>query len=573
MQKTVIITRPLEEVAEPLEGVHPVLQRVFRARGVRSRRELEYELHGLIPPDRLQGADEAARLLADALACDRRILVVGDFDCDGATSVALSLLALRAMGAERVDYLVPNRFEYGYGLSPEIAELAAQRGAELIVTVDNGVSSVAGVARARELGMQVIVTDHHLPGAVLPEAEVMVNPNLPDNPFPAKSTAGVGVIFYVLLALRAELRRRGWFGKREEPNLATWLDLVALGTVADVVPLEHNNRILVSQGLRRIAAGYCRPGIRALLELAGRDLARVSSSDLGFVLGPRINAAGRLDDISVGIECLLAESMEAARPLAAQLDEYNRNRRRIEEEMKLQALSLLEALSLDEKELPWGLCLFDPGWHQGVVGILASRIKERHQRPVIAFAPGDGGEIKGSARSIPGLHIRDALDEVAALEPGLLKKFGGHAMAAGLVLRQEDFQAFAERFDQVVRRRLAPEDLQPVVLSDGAIEPAHLGLELARQISEAGPWGQGFPEPVFHGEFEVVAQRLLREKHWKLVVRPHETAPVLDAIGFSLADRFPESVPPRVLMAYQLDVNEFRGNIDPQLRIVHLEEA
>ena len=572
LQKTIIPRLP-EGTFEPLPGIHPVLQRVYRARGVRSNRELEYELGGLLSPERLDGAAEAARLLADALASDRRILVVGDFDCDGATSVALSLLALRAMGARQVDYLVPNRFDYGYGLSPEIVELAAERGAELIVTVDNGVSSVAGVERAHQLGLQVIVTDHHLPGAVVPDADVMVNPNMPDNGFPAKSTVGVGVIFYVLLALRAELRRRGWFGERPEPNLAVWLDLVALGTVADVVPLEYNNRILVQQGLRRIAAGRCRPGIRALLEAAGRDLQLVSTSDLGFVVGPRINAAGRLEDISVGIECLLAETLEAARPLAARLDEYNRNRRSIEERMKDQAQRLLEKHALDGDDLPWGLCLFDAEWHQGVIGILASRIKERYLRPVIAFAPGDQGEFKGSARSIPGLHIRDALDEVAALQPGLLKKFGGHAMAAGLVLEREDFETFSRLFDRVVRRRLEPEDLQQVVLSDGVIEPGQLGLELAREIARSGPWGQGFPEPVFHGEFEVVNQRLLKEKHWKLVVRAEGHASIHDAIGFNLADRFPGPVPERVRLAYQLDVNEFRGNISAQLRIVHLEEA
>ena len=572
MQKTIIPRSP-EAPVEPLPGIHPVLQRVYRARGVRSSRELEYELGGLVSPERLDGAADAARLMADALESDRRILVVGDFDCDGATSVALSQLALRAMGARRVGYLVPNRFDYGYGLSPEIVELAAAGGAELIVTVDNGVSSVEGVERAHRLGMQVIVTDHHLPGSVVPDADVMVNPNMPDNGFPAKATAGVGVIFYVLLALRAELRRRGWFRERAEPNLAVWLDLVALGTVADVVPLEYNNRILVQQGLRRINAGRCCPGILALLEVAGRDHRRIQAQDLGFVLGPRINAAGRLEDISVGIECLLAETLEAARPLAAQLDQYNRNRRSIEEEMKVQAQQLLREQALDGEELPWGLSLFDPDWHQGVIGILASRIKERYLRPVIAFAPGDEGEIKGSARSIPALHIRDALDEVAALQPGLLKKFGGHAMAAGLVLRRDDFETFSRLFDRVVRRRLQPEDLQPVILSDGTIPPAELGLELAWEIVRSGPWGQGFPEPVFHGEFEVVNQRLLKEKHWKLVVRAEGHAPVLDAIGFNLVDQVPGPLPERVRLAYQLDVNEFRGNISPQLRIVHLEEA
>ena len=572
MQKQ-IITRPLTGEAGPLGDWHPVLQRVFRARGVVSAEELDYGLEGLLSPALLDGAGEAAGLIADHLCAGNPILVVGDFDCDGATSSALALLAMRAMGAARVDYLVPNRFEYGYGLTPEIVELAAQREPRLIVTVDNGVSSVEGVEKARELGIQVVVTDHHLPGEQLPRADAMVNPNLPGNSFPAGSTAGVGVIFYVMLVLRAELRRRGWFEGRVEPNMSQWLDLVALGTVADLVPLERNNRILVHQGLRRIAAGRCRPGILALLEVAGRKPGRVSAADLGFAVGPRINAAGRLDDISVGIECLLAESIEEARLLARQLDSHNRDRRRIEEEMKQQAQQFLERMQLAGEDLPWGLCLHDRAWHQGVIGILASRIKEQCQRPVIAFAPGEKGELKGSARSIPGLHIRDALDEVAARWPGLLKKFGGHAMAAGLTLEGDRFEEFAERFDQVVRLHLQPEDLQPVLLSDGEIEAGLLGLELARQIAEAGPWGQGFPEPLFHGEFEVVNQRLLKEKHWKLVVRPAGADGVIDAIGFHLADDHPGPLPGRVRLAYRLELNEFRGNISPQLQILHLESA
>ena len=569
MQKT-ILTRPVPSLPSSLAGLHPVLQRVLAARGVSSADELDYGLQGLLPPDGLGGARKAAGLLADAVEAGRRILVVGDFDCDGATSSALVLLALRAMGAAEVDYLVPNRFDYGYGLTPEIVELARERDPHLILTVDNGVSSIEGVARARELGIRVVVTDHHLPGERLPEADALVNPNLPGDPFPAKSTAGVGVAFYLLLAVRAELRRRGWFDNRPEPNMAEWLDLVALGTVADVVPLEHNNRILVHQGLRRINAGRCRPGILALLEVAGRDHRTVRAQDLGFVLGPRINAAGRLDDISVGIECLLADSLEAARPLAAELDGHNRERRRIEEEMKRQAETHLEDLSLEEEALSWGLCLYHDDWHQGVIGILASRVRERYQRPVIAFAPGGGGELKGSARSIPGLHVRDALDEVAASRPGLVKKFGGHAMAAGLTLEAGHFETFAEAFDHVVRRRLQPEDLQPVILTDGEIEPGHLGLELADALAAAGPWGQGFPEPIFHGEFEVVQQRLLKKKHWKLVVRPAGGDILIDAIGFNLADQFPGPLPSRLRLVYRLERNEFRGNVMAQLQVLHM---
>ncbi len=569
MQKT-IITRTPASASAVLEGVHPVLRRVFQARGVASAEELEYGLDRLEAPTRLEGIDKAAALVADAVEEGGRILVVGDFDCDGATGSALMLLALRALGAVAVEYLVPNRFDFGYGLTPEIVEIAAERNPDLLITVDNGVSSVEGVARARELGMRVVVTDHHLPGEVLPRADAMVNPNLVAD-HPLSATAGVGVAFYLLLAVRAELRRRGWFRERAEPKMAEFLDLVALGTVADVVPLERNNRVLVHQGLKRIAAGRCRPGILALLELAGRDFRRVRAADLGFVVGPRINAAGRLDDISVGIECLLAETLEQARPLAALLDSHNRERRRIEEEMKRQAEAHLQALSLAEESLPWGLCLRHPDWHQGVIGILASRVKERYLRPVIAFAPGGEGELKGSARSIPGFHIRDALEEVAARHPGLIRKFGGHAMAAGLTLEMGAFDEFALRFDETARRLLRAEDLQPVILSDGEIEAEQLGLELALELTNAGPWGQGFPEPLFHGTFEVVQQRLLKERHWKLVVRPVGGEPMLDAIGFNLAESFPEAVPERVLLAYRLEANEFHGNIHPQLQIVHME--
>ncbi len=569
MQKT-IITRTPEPALPPLEGLHPVLQRVLRARGVATAEELEYGLDRLLPPQRLEGVEAAARLVADAVQEGRRILVVGDFDCDGATSSALMLLALRAMGAAAVDYLVPNRFDYGYGLTPEIVEIAAGRRPDLLITVDNGVSSIHGVARARELGMQVVVTDHHLPGETLPEADAMVNPNLvPGHPLSA--TAGVGVAFYLLLAVRAELRGRGWFAGRPEPNMAEWLDLVALGTVADVVPLAYNNRILVHQGIRRIAAGRCRPGILALLELAGRDHRRIRAQDLGFVLGPRINAAGRLDDISVGIECLLAGTLEEARPLAARLDAHNRERRQIEEEMKRQAEAHLESLSLAREALPWGLCLHHEDWHQGVIGILASRVKERYLRPVIAFAPGGEGELKGSARSIPGFHIRDALEEVAACHPGLIRRFGGHAMAAGLTLEADAFDEFARRFDEVARRHLRPEDLEPVILSDGEIEPDQLGLELADALAAAGPWGQGFPEPLFHGGFEVVQQRLLKEKHWKLVVRPTGGDTLIDAIAFNLADQFPGPLPSRLRLVYRLERNEFHGTISAQLQVVHME--
>ncbi|WP_419603021.1 single-stranded-DNA-specific exonuclease RecJ, partial [Thiolapillus sp.] len=517
-------------------------------------------------------AFEAARLLFQAMREQRRILIIGDFDCDGATSTALSVLALRGMGAEQVDYLVPNRFEYGYGLTPEIVGLAASAYApDLILTVDNGVSSVDGVAAANRLGIQVVVTDHHLPGPVLPDAAAMVNPNLPDNGFPAKSTAGVGVVFYVLLALRSLLRERGWFDERSEPNMGDHLDLLALGTVADVVPLERNNRILVHQGLARIRAGRCRPGITALLEVAGRNPRRAQASDLGFTVGPRLNAAGRLDDMSLGIECLLTEDPGRARELAAELDQLNRDRRHIEDDMRQQAETLLETVMLKESDLPWGLCLYDDSWHQGVIGIVASRIKERHHRSVIAFAPGDDGEIKGSARSIPGVHIRDVLDEVAAGSPGLLLKFGGHAMAAGLTLETHRLDEFKELFNAVLHRRLDKDAFEAVIESDGEIAAEDMNLDLAYLVEQGGPWGQGFPEPVFHGEFEVIQQRQLQDKHWKLVVRPPGSNQVFDAIGFNLVRACPSPLPQRLLMAYQLDVNEFRGSINLQLRIAHME--
>lgn len=554
--------------------LHPILLQAYAARGITCARDLDHSLGALLPIDQLGGLDDAVPLLAKAVQQDQRILIIGDFDVDGATSSALAVLALSTMGCSQVDYLVPNRFEYGYGLTPGIVELAKSRRPELIITVDNGVSSIAGVAAANAAGIPVIVTDHHLPGAKLPDAAAIVNPNVPGNPFPGKATAGVGVIFYVLLGLRAYLREQHWFEQQQliDPNMAEYLDLVALGTVADVVPLDANNRILVHQGLARIRAGHCRPGITALLEVAGRNPARVHASDMGFAVGPRLNAAGRLDDMSVGIECLLADSMHQARAYAKQLDQLNRDRRRIEDEMRQQAQTILADWSLEHAtEMPWGLCLYDDSWHQGVIGILASRIKERYHRPVIAFAKGDEGELKGSARSIQGLHIRDALDEVAALQPGILTKFGGHAMAAGMSLAIDSLPAFMELFDQVVKRRLNQDDLQPVILSDGEISSDMLDLELAGLIAEGGPWGQAFPEPVFDGRFEVVSQRLLQDKHWKLVLQDPVAKQTFDAIGFNLAEEHPAPLPEMLHIAYQLDINEYRGNVSLQLRIESIE--
>jgi single-stranded-DNA-specific exonuclease len=473
---------------------------------------------------------------------------------------------------------VPDRFNYGYGLTPEIVEVAMQWKPDLLVTVDNGISSIQGVAVAKEQGVQVLVTDHHLPGSVLPNADAIVNPNQPGDTFPSKNLAGVGVIFYVMMALRAKLRQQGWFesNKVEEPNLANLLDIVALGTVADVVPLDANNRIIVEQGLRRIRSGQCCEGISALLKMAGRNQGNIVASDLGFAVGPRLNAAGRLEDMSLGIECLLTDNTQTAMTLAGQLHQLNLERREIESDMRDQAMAALESLhfSTDEGEVPTGLCLFDEGWHQGVIGILASRIKEKFHRPVIAFAPAEGSnEIKGSARSIPGIHIRDVLDAVAAMHPGLIIKFVGHAMAAGLSLEKENFQSFARAFDEEVKRVSNEDLLQGVILSDGELSATDFQLELAEQLRNAGPWGQGFPEPVFDGEFQLVNKRILGEKHIKMVLRPPSSDQIVDAIAFNAVEHGWDTDNEIIRVAYRLDVNEFRGQRSLQLMVEYMEPA
>mgnify|MGYP003120416976 CR=1 FL=1 len=552
--------------------LHPLLARVYAGRGVASPAELELGLSHLLLPHELLHADAAASLLADALATQQRILIVGDYDADGATSTALAISALRAFGARHVSYLVPNRFEYGYGLTREIIELALANGKpDLVVTVDNGISSIDGVSAARAAGIATLITDHHLAGDELPDADVIVNPNQPGCRFASKHLAGVGVIFYVMLALRAELRRRQWFADREEPNLAQFTDLVALGTVADVVPLDRNNRILVAAGLERIRRGQARPGIMALLEVATRSAENIVAADLGFALGPRINAAGRLDDISVGIECLLAQDWKTARELAAQLHQKNLDRRLIEADMQEQALQLLATLAVEEQEPPVAMTLYQPDWHQGVIGILASRIKDRLHRPTIAFADGDAGEIKGSARSITGIHIRDILDAVATRHPGMILKFGGHAMAAGLSIPREAYSAFQKAFVAEVERHAHDVLLQAVVESDGELAPEEFNLELASSLRFAGPWGQHFPEPVFDGVFDVINQRLVGEKHLKLVLSHPQSAQLLDVIAFNVdLQVWPSPGVSRVHLAYRLDVNEFRGRRSVQLVAEHL---
>ena len=560
-----IFTRPVSlRTQDQLtrEGLHPVLARVCAARGVSRRTELDDSLSALLPPSELLNADRAAVLLADAIAAGKRLLIVADYDCDGATACALGVRALSTFGAN-VGYLVPNRFEYGYGLTPEIVALAARSKPDLLITVDNGIASVEGVNAAAKLGIEVLVTDHHLPGAELPRAAAIVNPNQPGCGFPSKNLPGVGVMFYVMLALRAELRNRGAFAGREEPNLGDLLDLVALGTVADVVPLDFNNRVLVAQGLKRIRAGRMQEGVRALFAVAGRDPSRASGFDLGFLLAPRLNAAGRLSDMSLGIECLVTEDRGRALAIARQLDDLNRERRAIEADMQVQAEELVAKLAVGES---CSISLYDPSWHQGVIGILAGRVKDCYHRPTFAFAPGNPGEIKGSGRSIAGLHLRDALDLVAKRAPELLTRFGGHAAAAGLTLRAADFPRFAEVFESVARELLPPAQLSRTVETDGSLESAYLDLGLAQLIATQ-IWGQGFPQPIFCDEFEVVNQRVVGEKHLKLkLARGGRT---VEAMRFNAL----EPLPSHVRAAYRLSVNEFNGMQTLQLVIEHWEAA
>ena len=551
------------------QNLHPLLRRLYAARGVTSDEQLSYTLKHLASPMELRGIDRAVALLSEAIARQERVLVLGDFDADGATSTAVAMLGLGMLGLNDIDFRVPSRFSDGYGLTPGIIRRLQEDGSlpDLLITVDNGISAVEGVRAARELGIKVVVTDHHLAGEILPEADAIVNPNQPGCPFLSKNAAGVGVMFYVLTALRKHLREQGLLPE-PQPNLGNLLDLVALGTVADVVPLDHNNRIFVEQGLRRIRQGEARPGILALLEVAGRDHSEISATDLGFVVGPRLNAAGRLDDMSVGIACLLADSREEAR----ELDTFNRERRTIEKDMKTQAQDLLASMSLDLEGLPWGLALFDADWHQGVIGILAARIREQTHRPTIAFAPDDNGEdIKGSARSIPGLHIRDVLAVVDARHPGMMKKYGGHAMAAGMTLSRSDLDAFGEAFDRAVRDTLRAEDLEAVITTDGPLAPDELQLEIATLLKRAGPWGQHFPEPLFDGNFRVVSQRIVGENHLKLVLQLEEGGAIIDGIAFNTGPEVPDYTRTGARVVYKPDANTFRGRTNLQLLVDYLE--
>ena len=570
----------IPENNESLTDFSSVLNRVYANRNIHSKDELDYSISKLLPIGQLKGISEAAELIANAIKNEKSITIVGDFDVDGATSTTVAVKALYSMGAKKVDFIVPNRFEYGYGLTPQIVVVADERfNPDMIITVDNGISSIEGVTKAKELNITVVVTDHHLPAAVLPIADAIVNPNQPGCTFPSKMLAGVGVIFYVMLAVRALLREQEWFKTKNipEPNLAELLDLVALGTVADVVPLDHNNRILVSQGLARIRSGKVRAGIKALIDVAGRESQRLIASDFGFAIAPRLNAAGRLDDMSLGINCLLSDNAVEANGIARQLDEINYARRDIEADMKEQAMKILDGMHLDagvdeqNKNLPFGLCLFDKDFHEGVVGIIASRIKDQWNRPVIIFAKTDDGLLKGSGRSIKGFHLRDALDSVSTKHPKLITKFGGHAMAAGLTISETDYELFTQSFDEEVRRHLNEDDLHGVIMSDGELLESEFSMITEEELRYAGPWGQTFQEPVFDGVFNIINKRIVGEKHLKLSLQPVDSQLEIDAIAFNITDEDWSPDLKQVKVAYRLDVNVFRGNKSLQLMVDHIE--
>ncbi|EJD6042342.1 TPA: single-stranded-DNA-specific exonuclease RecJ [Providencia rettgeri] len=571
--ETLLQQRTQDNSAVQLPGLPELLQRIYRHRGITDITQLERKASNLLDYRSLAGIGDALSLLYRALVEHQAITIVGDFDADGATSTALAIRALKAMGYANLNYIVPNRFENGYGLTPLVVEEAYKRGTNLIITVDNGISSHEGVAVANQYGINVIITDHHLPGEVLPAADAIINPNLNDCRFASKSLAGVGVTFYLMSALRAHLRQQGWFTQQglSEPNLAEYLDLVALGTVADVVPLDTNNRILVHQGLNRVRAGRCCVGIKALIEVSKRDLSRLVANDFGFALGPRLNAAGRLDDMSVSIELLLTDDMAHARELANELDGLNQTRRDIEAGMQQEALVLFNKLEYGNNPLPNGLAIYHPEWHQGVVGILASRIKEQYHRPVIAFAPAGDGILKGSGRSIQGVHMRDALERLNTLQPGLMQKFGGHAMAAGLTLDVDKFDVFKHHFELLMGELIQPEQLSGVVWSDGELSRHEFCLETAELLRESGPWGQAFPEPVFDGHFQLLQQRLVGERHLKLMLEPVCGGPMLDAIMFNIdVRRWPDNSIKKAKIAFKLDVNEYRGQKNVQLMVEHI---
>lgn len=558
-----------------MTGLDPVLQRIFSSRGIQTVEELDRSLAKLPSPWLLSGMQTMVEHLITVIKEQQALTVVADFDADGATSCALAIKGLALFGVKRLNFVVPNRFEYGYGLTPEIVELVKRQQPDVVLTVDNGISSLAGVLAAKAAGIKVLITDHHLPGHEMPAADAIVNPNLPEDKFPSRNIAGVGVMFYVLMALRIRLRELHWFEDKRmaEPNLAQLLDYVALGTVADVVALDQVNRVLVHQGLLRIRSGQCQCGIKALVEVSGRRLANIHAADLGFSIAPRLNAAGRMDDMSLGIQCLLTDDAGLAKDIAEQLDVLNQDRKEIEGQMKNEAMALLaEMRALDEKHVPAGVCLYDANWHQGVIGILASRIKDRVHRPVIAFAPADNGELKGSARSIAGVHIRDVLSDIAATHPQILSKFGGHAMAAGLSIKLHDYPHFALLFADIVANKLHQADLEQKAWSDGQLDPEHLTLAFAEQLQQAAIWGQAFPEPAFDGIFDVYQCRIVGKQHLKFVLKLPFSNVLIDAIAF-FADK-PESWLGcrKVNAVYKLDINEYRGQRSLQLQLQYLEK-
>ncbi|MCV2883559.1 single-stranded-DNA-specific exonuclease RecJ [Aestuariibacter sp. AA17] len=568
-----ISRRPKVDDTHLSSVTHATLRQIYASRGISEPSELETGLKGLLHYKSMRGMTEAVLVLERALAQSKRIIIVGDFDADGATSTALVLLSLSKMGSKNHDYLVPNRFDFGYGLSPQIVDVAHQQGADVIITVDNGISCFDGVERAKSLGIDVVITDHHLPSETLPPADAIVNPNQYGCDFASKSIAGVGVAFYLMLALRAGLMERGWFESQQlaVPNLAEFLDIVALGTVADVVKLDDNNRILVHQGLQRIRSGHCRPGIQALLDVAGRKQTQLAASDLGFVLGPRLNAAGRLDDMSMGIECLLSDDVHRVRHIAAQLDSLNRERREIESSMQVEAETSLNTIQFNEHQLPHGIVLYKPDFHQGVIGIVAGRIKEKYYRPTIAFAHQDDDTLKGSARSIPGLHIRDLLEEINTKYPNVIDKFGGHAMAAGLSLPLSHLDEFQRAFTECAEANLRGKNLENVYITDGELALNDFNLQFAKLLKDAGPWGQGYEEPCFDGEFALLEQRIVGQKHLKMMLST-PTGQLVDAIAFNVDTAiWPQASVKRIRAVYKLDINEFRGKVSLQLLVEGLE--
>jgi single-stranded-DNA-specific exonuclease len=581
MQKQIVRRAKVDDNHLP-DNIHPLIKQIYASRGIESATELELNVSQLCAVERLKGINLGCQVLHQALLDNKNIAIIGDFDADGATSTALMMEALRLFGSDNYQFIVPNRFLYGYGLTPEIVEIAAEKGAELLITVDNGISCVAGVAKAKSLGLGVIVTDHHLPGMTLPDADAIINPNQVGCDFPSKSLAGVGVAFYFMMAMRKYLREKNWFVDRQlqEPNIAQLLDLVALGTVADVVSLDNNNRILVEQGLKRIRAGVTRPGIQALLEIAGKDQKKIVASDFGFALGPRINAAGRLDDMSYGINCLLAKDLASARVMAADLDDLNKSRREIEQGMQQEAEHVLKSLNFSDDNLPHAISLFQSDWHQGVIGIVAGRLKEKFHRPSIVFAGtsddissdnhNKSTEIKGSARSIPGLHIRDLLEHIDTQHPNIIIKFGGHAMAAGLSIMEDNFVKFQQLFNQYAQQWLSSDDLKGTLSSDGELPTQEMTLGFAQLLRDSGPWGQNFIEPLFDGNFKLIQQRIVGQKHLKLVVE--KDGHVFDAIAFNVdLYRWPDHKAQQVHLAYRLDINEFRGKQTVQFMVEYLE--